>query len=160
MHELRTSGKLSIADRAKIRLLVGDREHLVRVLAPSRSRMKESTGYHQGEQAMPGHRQLQDQGSDALSADTLAIVFSVLVGTCGYLLQAWTSDRAQRHAGYLQREHDEKARELQVAQETTQAQVRRAERWVNDFCEPFGLALGEYSTSRVRFGEFRALTVS
>ena len=33
MDELRTSGELSIADRAKIRLLVGDREHLARVLA-------------------------------------------------------------------------------------------------------------------------------
>eukprot|EP01052_Picozoa_sp_SAG31_P053752 SAG31_NODE_13940_length_836_cov_1.267300_1_plen_191_part_01 len=35
MAELRTDGGLSIADRAKIRLLVGDREHLARVCMPS-----------------------------------------------------------------------------------------------------------------------------
>ena len=115
----------------------------------------------QSEQAAPpGHRrQLQDgEGTDGhgtLSADTLAIVFSVLVGVCGYLMQAWTSNKASRHAGDLQREHDQQARDMQVEQDRTQAQVRRTERWVDDCCMPVNRALGEYSQARMRFGKCR-----
>eukprot|EP01052_Picozoa_sp_SAG31_P003003 SAG31_NODE_110_length_24476_cov_9.909654_20_plen_304_part_00 len=155
MDELRTGGELSIADRAKIRLLVGDREHLARVLTAPTSHMQEESedGRIQYEQGVPRpHRQLQDQSNDSLSADTIAIVFSVFVGVCGYLLQAWTADRAQRHAADLQREHDQKARELRVEHERAQAQVRRTERWVDDCCTPIGRAMGEYITSRWRFG--------
>eukprot|EP01052_Picozoa_sp_SAG31_P034340 SAG31_NODE_4001_length_3676_cov_16.072127_3_plen_321_part_00 len=173
MGELRTSGALSIADRAKIRLLVGDREHLARVvLTASLSQVEEPAGGRaQGGQAVPQtHRLLQEQGTastlsagrqlqdardNSLSFDTIAIVFSVFIGVCGYLLQAWTADRAQRHAAELQREHDQEARTLQVEHDRTQAQIRRTERWVDDICTPIGRAMGEYSYARWRFGECR-----
>ena len=106
------SGGLGIADRAKIRLLVS-------MAAPV-----DRTRADHGEQVTtPGHRrQLQDQDTDrsTLSADTIAIVLSVIVGVCGYLLQAWTSDKASRHAGDLQREHDQQTRDMQVEQDRTQ----------------------------------------
>ena len=86
-----------------------------------------------------------------MSADTIAIVFSVIIGVCGYLLQAWTADRANRHAATLQREHDKEARKLQVEHDRAQAQVRRTERWVDDCCTPLNRAVGEYSFSRYRF---------
>eukprot|EP01051_Picozoa_sp_SAG22_P007942 SAG22_NODE_577_length_8975_cov_12.406827_15_plen_324_part_00 len=100
MAELRTGGKLSIADRAKIRLLVGDTAHLARVSMMSSPHPSGSSapaagqnqGGQEGERTAPRHvRQLQedgDSGSGALSADTLAIVFSVLVGVCGYLFRS------------------------------------------------------------------------
>eukprot|EP01051_Picozoa_sp_SAG22_P005982 SAG22_NODE_375_length_11547_cov_12.885657_1_plen_423_part_10 len=154
MHKLRTSGRLSIADRAKIRLLVGDREHLARVMIRPTSQMTEPADTHaQGEQAAIRHRQLQDQDTDTLSVDSLAIAISVLVGTCGYVLQAWTSIKAQRHAADLQREHDQQVRDRQVEQDRTQAQIRRTERWVDDCCMPVNRALAEYGWSRNRFGE-------
>jgi hypothetical protein len=156
MAALSTGGELSIADRAKIRLLVGEQTHLARlVMTPSPS--EDVADRDQGEQAAARgrRRQLQDGGADrgTLSADTIAIVFSVCVGVCGYLLQAWTSHRASQHAGELQREHDGQARALVIEQDRTQAQIQRTERWVDDCCMPVGRALGEYSIARYRFGE-------
>jgi hypothetical protein len=156
MTALGTAGELSIADRAKIRLLVGDQTHLARVVmlsAPS----EDVADRDQDEQATAPcqRRQLQDGSVDrsTLSADTIAIVFSVCVGVCGYLLQAWTSSRASQHAGEVQREHDEQARVLAVEQDRTQAQIRRTERWVGDCCMPVQRALAEYAVARQRFGE-------
>ena len=108
------------------------------------------------------HRQLQDADADrgTLSADTIAIVFSVCVGVCGYLLQAWTSDRANQHAGEVQREHDEQARALAIEQDKTQAQIQRTERWVDDCCMPVQRALGEYAMARQRFGECQRMLCS
>ena len=156
MAALGTGGELSIADRAKIRLLVGDQMHLARI-ATMPSASEDAANRDQSEQATPPgrHRQLQDGGADrgTLSADTIAIVFSVCVGVCGYLLQAWTSHRASQHAGELQREHDEQARALTIEQDRTQAQIQRTERWVDDCCMPVSRALGEYAMARQRFGE-------
>ena len=155
MNALSTGGELSIADRAKIRLLVGDQTHMARVVMMS-SHLEDVADHDQTEQAtLSGrHRQLQeDAARGTLSTDTIAIVFSVCVGVCGYLLQAWTSHRATRHAGELQREHDEQARALTIEQDRTQAQIRRTERWVNDCCMPVNRALGEYYQARQRFGE-------
>ena len=89
----------------------------------------------------------------AAPCPTIAIVFSVCVGVCGYLLQAWTAEKASRHAGDLQREHDQQARDRQVEQDRTVAQIRRTERWVDDFCSPIGRALTQYILSRNRFGK-------
>ena len=155
MTALRTGGKLSIADRAKIRLLVGDSEHMARV--PTSFPWRNTMDRHQDhdDAASRHHRQLQDQGTDrsTLSADTIAIVFSVCVGVCGYLLQAWTAEKASRHAGELQREHDQQARGRQVEQDQTVAQIRRTERWVDDCCSPVNRALSQYAQSRQRFGK-------
>ena len=154
MTALRTGGKLSIADRAKIRLLVGGAPPArVSTSFPSSSAMDRDQD--RDEAAPRHHRQLQDQGTDrsTLSADTIAIVFSVCVGVCGYLLQAWTAEKASRHAGDLQREHDQQARDRQVEQDRAVAQIRRTERWVDDCCSPIGRALTQYSLSRLRFGK-------
>ena len=158
MTTLRTAGKLSIADRAKIRLLVGDSQHLARVSASTPSSSAMGCDQDRDEAAAWHHRQLQDQGTDrsTLSADTIAIVFSVCVGVCGYLLQAWTAEKASRHAGDLQREHDQQARDRQVEQDRTVAQIRRTERWVDDCCSLIVRALAQYSASRTRFGKCRS----
>jgi hypothetical protein len=155
MTALRTGSKLSIADRAKIRLLVGDSQHLARVSASTPSSSAMGCDQDRDESAPRHHRQLQDQGTDrsTLSADTIAIVFSVCVGVCGYLLQAWTAEKASRHAGDLQHEHDQQARDRQVEQDRAVAQIRRTERWVDDWCSPVGRALGQYLQSRQRFGK-------
>eukprot|EP01051_Picozoa_sp_SAG22_P000459 SAG22_NODE_13_length_33548_cov_57.167773_11_plen_310_part_00 len=161
MTTLRAGGELSIADRGKIRLLVGDLEHLARVssMPPGPHFSGSATDRDtQHEQAAPRHhRQLQAGGGNTdrstLSADTIAIVLSVFVGVCGYLLQAWTSEKASRHAGDLQREHDQQAREMQVEQDRMQAQMRRTERWVDDCCTPFMRCLMQYTQARIRFGE-------
>ena len=157
MTALSTGGELSIADRAKIRLLVGDQTHLAGVVMMPIPSEDVAPVRDQGEQAAARgrHRQLQDGGADrgTLSADTIAIVFSVCVGVCGYLLQAWTSHRASQHAGELQRNHDEQARALAIEQDRTQAQIRRTERWVDDCCMPVNQALSEYMQARMRFGK-------
>ena len=82
------------AFQAKIRLLVSNLEHLARISTsnPSRSAID---GDQDCDEAAPQHHcHLQDQDTDCntLSADTIAIVFLVCVGVCGYLLQAWTSE--------------------------------------------------------------------
>ena len=159
MSELRASSQLSIAVRAKIRLLVGDTEHLARVTKiPSVPDLERAVAAdHSHDQAAPQdqHRQLQDAANDTdkLSFDAIAIVFSVCVGVCGYLLQAWTSEKASRHASELQREADKEARELQAVRVRAEAQIRRTERWVDDCCTPVGRAIGEYAQARMRFGE-------
>ena len=155
MTALRTGGKLSIADRAKIRLLIGDSDHLARVSTSSPSSSAMDRDQDRDEAAPRHHRQLQDQDTDrsTLSADTIAIVFSVCVGVCGYLLQAWTAEKASRHAGDLQREHDQQARDRQVEQDRTVAQIRRTDRWMDDCCSPVSRALTQYNMSRQRFGK-------
>ena len=50
-----------------------------------------------------------------------------------------------RQVGALQREHDQETRDQQVQQDRMQAQIRRTERWVDDFCTPVHRALVEYS---------------
>eukprot|EP01051_Picozoa_sp_SAG22_P003466 SAG22_NODE_169_length_16721_cov_6.494104_8_plen_278_part_00 len=86
MGALRTDSGLCIADRAKVRLLVGDREHLANIFTVSPSA-------EQGEQTAPQRprRQLQNQGTssgDGLSDDSIAIICSVIVGTCGRMMPA------------------------------------------------------------------------
>eukprot|EP01052_Picozoa_sp_SAG31_P035000 SAG31_NODE_4164_length_3518_cov_6.234864_4_plen_361_part_00 len=144
MDTLRAAGELSLGDRAKIRLLVGDREHIARVSA---------NGHAASPRLIHYRRQVQDsdETGQTLSVDTIAIVFSVLVGVAGYMVQAWTSGRAQRHAAFLQQEQDAQARLLQREHEKTQAQIRRIERWVDDCIVPAHQALVTYLRSRIRF---------
>ena len=123
MEELRQGG-VSIGDRSKVRLLLGepagDCGGTRRFAAPSES--EPATMMALG--ADPGsvwRRRLQEQpavGSGGMSLDTIAIVLSVLVGAAGYLVQAYTARRAERslaeqaqelHARELvrQREHEQ-----------------------------------------------------
>eukprot|EP01052_Picozoa_sp_SAG31_P001801 SAG31_NODE_60_length_29419_cov_39.876398_25_plen_224_part_00 len=120
MAELRTTVGISIADRAKVRLLIGDREHLRRLMRSDTQMSASVDDCHRSDpEAMTQLRQLQDENRGGMSVDTIgstalycpkysaqnvsilplnglfaaAIVFSVLVGTGGYLLQALTAHR-------------------------------------------------------------------
>eukprot|EP01052_Picozoa_sp_SAG31_P029284 SAG31_NODE_2899_length_4933_cov_2.793795_5_plen_307_part_00 len=103
------AGGVGPADRAKVRLLVGDREHLERLfsrrLSPGHDEpgldsapaaAAASDGVSSGSEARGGaahdqddtRRKLQSSGGDSgISADTIAIVLSVLVGAAGYVIQ-------------------------------------------------------------------------
>eukprot|EP01052_Picozoa_sp_SAG31_P043199 SAG31_NODE_7118_length_1784_cov_1.503858_4_plen_135_part_01 len=85
MEELRAADA-SIADRAKIRLLLAREGH-------AGSNVIKSAAAKSASDVQPPHvqlppRQLQEAvATKSVSADTLAIVFSVLVGAAGYLVQ-------------------------------------------------------------------------
>eukprot|EP01052_Picozoa_sp_SAG31_P036389 SAG31_NODE_4534_length_3158_cov_2.074534_1_plen_637_part_00 len=109
--ELKVRG-LSPADRAKVRLLVGDREHLRRLIsspwsvpaavvdgpkqsgAPSNcdEQVEEASRLErewtvQGRQLQGADSSSSGGGGGGISADTIAIVLSVLVGAAGYVVQ-------------------------------------------------------------------------
>eukprot|EP01052_Picozoa_sp_SAG31_P004716 SAG31_NODE_198_length_20656_cov_5.167291_21_plen_282_part_00 len=98
MDELKLSAGLSIPDRAKLRLLIGagakDQAHLADHTAAAnadgplgRTPAGDSHGPNAG---LPRTvlRTLQEERTDGgVSADTIAIVMSVLVGAAGYLVQ-------------------------------------------------------------------------
>eukprot|EP01052_Picozoa_sp_SAG31_P006603 SAG31_NODE_305_length_18002_cov_7.242808_3_plen_286_part_00 len=104
------AGPVSIADRAKIRVLVGDREHVNRLLAAQVASpdvdLAElmASGRHTMDRGIRwGARKLQDVAkaeSDAagVSMDTVAIVLSVLVGAAGYVVQAYLAQKADQSA--------------------------------------------------------------
>eukprot|EP01052_Picozoa_sp_SAG31_P014448 SAG31_NODE_897_length_11148_cov_15.102815_16_plen_215_part_00 len=88
MEELRARG-VSVADRGKIRLLLAGE---VRAAGPAMIRLSpgaaaESAGEAQQSPLRSSTRQLQETTGAGVSADALAIVFSVLVGAAGYLVQ-------------------------------------------------------------------------
>ena len=88
MEELRARG-VSVADRGKIRLLLAGE---VRAAGPAMSRLSpgaatESAAEAQQSPLQSSTRQLQEATGAGVSADALAIVFSVLVGAAGYLVQ-------------------------------------------------------------------------
>eukprot|EP01052_Picozoa_sp_SAG31_P016667 SAG31_NODE_1112_length_9855_cov_13.754203_9_plen_115_part_00 len=93
--ELRTSG-LSPADRAKVRLLVGDRSHLESLAQGAARATASCSGFDEDDLSLgdrladltPLMRKLQSSGADTgMSTDTIAIVLSVLVGAVGYVVQ-------------------------------------------------------------------------
>eukprot|EP01052_Picozoa_sp_SAG31_P042736 SAG31_NODE_6880_length_1862_cov_1.509926_2_plen_209_part_00 len=91
MGELRISG-ISIGDRSKVRLLLGNRRHHGRdgsLTAPT-TVTAAPTETDAAARCPLRSRQLQDVSSGSgggISADTIAIVLSLLVGAVGYLLQ-------------------------------------------------------------------------
>ena len=95
MGELRADGRLSIGDRAKVRLLIGNRAHLRRLGAapPPQGHgkmrwMDAALPGREGDEE-PRRRVLQGkaESDDGMSMDTIAIIFTVLVGAAGYLVQ-------------------------------------------------------------------------
>eukprot|EP01052_Picozoa_sp_SAG31_P024792 SAG31_NODE_2133_length_6372_cov_4.372071_4_plen_410_part_00 len=142
------------ADRAKVRLLVGDREHLRRLSAPlpsrplaadhcppwftsSSSRSSDEQEDHDHQDSKAERRRVQSSGSDGgMSTETIAIVLSVLVGAVGYVLQAHTARRAERV-------QEQQARELHIAEGTRQrehqmmtAQIERTHHALDQCCRP------------------------
>ena len=101
MAELKAAGIL-VGDRAKVRLLVGDRAHLSWVSAASVSTDYMYTAISDGE-GLPQRRRLQADATDTaskadagMSMDTIAIMLTVLVGMAGYAMQAYLAQRAER----------------------------------------------------------------
>eukprot|EP01052_Picozoa_sp_SAG31_P039184 SAG31_NODE_5382_length_2572_cov_64.320259_2_plen_526_part_00 len=167
--ELKAAG-LGPADRAKVRLLVGDREHLRRLLADgptplassdlgSHSRAANRNAGHSNHSNDPedqtrasrqisdrGRRKLQHTSTSEMSVDTIAIVVSVLVGAAGYALQAHTARRAERA-------QEQQAQELHGAEQARQrehqmmtAQIERTHQALDRCCRP---ALDEIQTLTV-----------
>ena len=99
MQFISESDLANIGELAKIRLLVGDQEHLSRMTSVEKRE-------HEDEHQSPNRRQsvetgdswrptsefgqerrwLQEEGDDGMSIDTIAIVLSVLVGAAGYVV--------------------------------------------------------------------------
>eukprot|EP01052_Picozoa_sp_SAG31_P003482 SAG31_NODE_135_length_23206_cov_25.707967_6_plen_295_part_00 len=154
MSELKSNG-LPTGDRAKIRLLIGDRcawkgnfdlvcrassmiscwpglrrAHLTSSETTHSSAPRGFAPTQPAGLAEIHPRQLQDQDSGGLSMDTLAIVFSVLVGAAGYLVQAYTARRAQEANAIQARQaqHAEQTRERE--HEQLLSQIQRSGRWL------------------------------
>ena len=96
MGELQADGgRLSIGDRAKVRLLIGNHVHLRRLgAAPPQGHGKMRwridvavPGQKGNEEARRRVLQGKTNSDDGMSMDTIAIVFTVLVGAAGCLVQ-------------------------------------------------------------------------
>ena len=100
MVELNASG-LSIGDRAKVRVLLGDRARLGSLFppastAPGRLYGKSKPSADAIVNDLQDGRRLQDTGSSGTPYATIAIVLSVLIDAVGYMVQAWSTRRADR----------------------------------------------------------------
>ena len=73
----------NIGELAKIRLLVGDQEHLSRITFVE---SVETGDWRPSSGSGQERRWLQEDGDDGMSIDTIAIVLSVLVGAAGYVV--------------------------------------------------------------------------
>lgn len=100
IEQLRLDG-VTIGDRSKVRLLLQEdhRDHH----APQWSELEDSKQIRAaaslaGALATGGGSRRALQAADGLSADTIAIVLSVLVGAVGYLVQAQTARQADHSA--------------------------------------------------------------
>lgn len=141
MEQLRLGGTISLADRSKIRLLLGDREARTEVRAlvtegPDRD------GSGQRQKTVPnfivdsataagnasGSTRRALQSTDSNAVETIAIALSVLVGTIGYVVQGYTSRRAELAAKTLAAEQQlaDKVRERE--HEQLKAQIARTDR--------------------------------
>ena len=103
MGELQAAG-MSIGDRAKLRLLVGDREHLGKIALITEEPWAKAGdgqhGHHDIHEQDPQRRSMQDATADTgLSIDTIAIVLTVLVGTAGYVGKFVLNSLLHQHGG-------------------------------------------------------------
>ena len=96
MDALKTAG-ISIGDRSKIRMLVGDRAHLGRLFCGAAA---QAGGQAAGGEASQPRRGLQTKAadSDTMSMDTVAIMLTVLVGAVGYAMQSYLAQRAEQNS--------------------------------------------------------------
>ena len=93
--ELKRTSGLNIGDRARVRLLMGDRADLRRLSEGSPAEVESAAPRQLGQDLDVSRRLLQEHAKagsgDGMSADTIAIVLSVLVGAAGYLVQVITT---------------------------------------------------------------------
>ena len=119
-------GRISIGDRSKVRLLLGDGSELRR----SNSAHQQCGGSDRADAGFT--RQLQDGAGQGMSADTIAIVASVLVGAAGYLVQAYTARRAEQSTAVHAQELHLHEQTRQREHEQMLAQIGRTDRWLDD----------------------------
>lgn len=95
-------------------------------------------------------RRMQDSGGGGTNFDTIAIALSVLIGAVGYMVQAWSTRRAERSAAdrALDLQHSERTRQREHEQMVSQ--IGRTERWLDECCRP--IELGLESLMHARFG--------
>jgi hypothetical protein len=100
---------------------------------------------------------MQDSGGGGTNFDTIAIALSVLVGAVGYMVQAWSTRKAERSAAdrALELQHSELTRQREHEQMV--AQIGRTERWLDECCRPVDLGIESLMHSRLCYG---ARTVS
>eukprot|EP01052_Picozoa_sp_SAG31_P013553 SAG31_NODE_817_length_11849_cov_6.737362_5_plen_133_part_00 len=127
MDQLRLGG-ISIGDRSKVRLLLGD---------GCSQRSITSDGSHGRSGAtnqahFVANRRLQQEGDGGISGDTIAIVASVLVGAAGFLVQAHTERRAQQSATIQVQELHQHEQTRQREHEQMLSQIARTDRWLDD----------------------------
>jgi hypothetical protein len=91
---------------------------------------------------------LQECGGGGTNFDTIAIALSVLVGAAGYMVQAWSTRKAERSAAdrALELQHSELTRQREHEQMV--AQIGRTERWLDECCRPVLLGLGSLLHAR------------
>eukprot|EP01052_Picozoa_sp_SAG31_P024640 SAG31_NODE_2110_length_6426_cov_6.371898_10_plen_261_part_01 len=96
MDVLKTEGHLSIGNRAKLRLLIGDRGHMGRLTMQRQSAEDQAESdvssltfsrWDDSRNELPQRRLQRDASSNELSLDTIAIVISVMLGIAGYVVQ-------------------------------------------------------------------------
>eukprot|EP01052_Picozoa_sp_SAG31_P000550 SAG31_NODE_16_length_36206_cov_27.355728_19_plen_504_part_00 len=151
MDQLSGNG-LALGYRAKLRLLLNDQRWRLPVGAPHMSQALESHRSSHGNTQDVGmappkciqrHR-LQGGGNgsaDGLSSDTIAIVLSMMVGTIGYLVQAYTARRAERAAADTAQEERQADAAKERLHHQMAAQIKRIDRALDEGCRPMGLAL-------------------
>eukprot|EP01052_Picozoa_sp_SAG31_P048178 SAG31_NODE_9966_length_1203_cov_1.419384_1_plen_314_part_10 len=135
MGELKAAG-VRVGDRAKIRVAAVDHQSLLRKIHEARKTV--DTGAPQPSvdarvETRPRH--LQESGV-SMSVDTIAIVLSVLVGSAGYFVQAWTAQRAERSAAAQAQENHRSELNRQREHEQMLAQMERTDRGLDECCRP------------------------
>eukprot|EP01052_Picozoa_sp_SAG31_P036409 SAG31_NODE_4540_length_3153_cov_3.328422_1_plen_501_part_00 len=155
MEELRQGG-VSIGDRSKVRLLLGEPAgdccSTRRFAAAPEG--EPATMASSADHCFVRRRQLQEEtvgSGGGMSTDTIAIVLSLLVGTAGYLVQAHTARRAEQNlAEQAQEQH---VRELARQREHEQmlAQIARTDRAVDECCRPIQAVIEGMKNARYQF---------
>ena len=157
--EARTRGLLSIGERAKLRLAMGEpalsaRLHSNEAWTSAASCSGGGGSFPCAPESGSARRRVQSEaaaGSDSLSMDTIAIVLSVLVGAAGYVVQAHTARRAERAtAAQLHEQQEADASQERLHQQRV-AQIDRTNRWLDDCCHPIRLELDAIESGRSTF---------
>eukprot|EP01052_Picozoa_sp_SAG31_P003824 SAG31_NODE_151_length_22216_cov_37.572139_7_plen_514_part_00 len=141
MQQLKSNRGISIGDRSKLRLLIGDSDHVARI---AQSDARCGTDFRHRNPTERPHlymngRRLQDEyppQQEGLSVDTIAIAITVLLGAAGYIIQAYSARQAEHAAVQRQSELQISETRRQREHEQLLAQISRTERVVDECCGP------------------------
>eukprot|EP01052_Picozoa_sp_SAG31_P038129 SAG31_NODE_5037_length_2783_cov_49.453800_2_plen_400_part_00 len=150
--------KLSLGDRAKLRLLVGDHAHVERIVRDGSTvwpRAQREAGHPpvlgENKHQTPWRLLQEHTAEDGLSTDTIAIVLSVLVGAAGYVLQALTARRAEHAQQEQDRANQHAETRRQREHEQMLSQIKRTDRWLDDCVNPLLTDIFAIVVSRASF---------